>query len=179
MSSSHSHSALILGAIQHVTPKRLQKAVCGLADGTLTVTLTRTSKAEIRGLVRNGKGAEYGVALTASLTACSCKDALYRGVVCKHAVALALSALRPPKATAEGPRPDTSHMIHLGAHSPAETAPVPTRTIHLVLASGTPLCGTRTPTRGWRWPCWPETAWPETCVYCAALRTRPVGATAA
>jgi hypothetical protein len=80
MSPSHPYSALILGAIQHVTPDRLQKAICGLADGTLTVTLTRTSEADIRGLVKNTEGKEYGVTLTASLTACSCKDSLYRSV---------------------------------------------------------------------------------------------------
>src|SRR6185436_12238778 len=89
--------ALVLHAVQEVPADRLQKAVCGLADGSLTITLTRQSECEIRALVKNGTGAEYGVTLTESLTACSCKDALYRGGVCKHATATALHVLRTPQ----------------------------------------------------------------------------------
>jgi hypothetical protein len=96
MTPSPIHS-LILAALREVTPERLQKAVCGLCDGSLTITLTRQTEAEIRALVKNGDGKEYGVTLTEALTACSCKDSLYRGVTCKHAVALALHVLRTPQ----------------------------------------------------------------------------------
>src|SRR5687768_2855006 len=89
--------SLVLPAVQQVSPDRLQKAVCGLADGTLTVTLTRQSDCDIRALVKNGEGLEYGVTLTESLIACSCKDALYRGEICKHGVAVALHVLRTPQ----------------------------------------------------------------------------------
>lgn len=94
LSSIH---ALVLHTIQDVTTDRLHKAVCGLADVTLTITLTRQSDAEIRALVKNGTGSEYGVTLTQTLIACSCKDALYRGGICKHGVAVALYVLRTPK----------------------------------------------------------------------------------
>ena len=96
MTQSAIHS-LILATVQQVSADRLHRAVCGLADGTLTVTLTRQSEKELRALVKNGDGKEYGVTLTESLTTCSCKDALYRGTVCKHAVALALFVLRNPQ----------------------------------------------------------------------------------
>jgi uncharacterized Zn finger protein len=102
LTSLHS---LILHAVQDVSSDRLQKAVCGLADGTLTITLTRQSERDIRALVQNGTGAAYGVTLTESLTACSCKDALYRGGVCKHATATALHVLRTPQSKQEVPAP--------------------------------------------------------------------------
>jgi hypothetical protein len=177
MTHSHPHSALILGAMQSISPDRLQKAVCGLADGTLTVTVTRQTEAEIRGLVRNGDGRTYGITLTQTGAFCSCPDALYRATTCKHAVALALYTLRQPEAKQEEPWSDTSHMLHVMAHPPS--TPPPARTIHLVLASGTPLCGVRTPERCWKWPYWPQTAWPETCGECATLRHRPALAMAA
>ena len=51
-------------------------------------------------LVNNGEGTEYGVTITDGAITCSCRDALYRGVVCKHAVALALFTLRTPQTEA-------------------------------------------------------------------------------
>jgi hypothetical protein len=36
MTQHHSHT-LVLHAVQKITPERLQRAVSGLADGTLTV----------------------------------------------------------------------------------------------------------------------------------------------
>ncbi len=58
------------------------------------MTLTRQTEAEIRALVKNGEGKEYGVTLTEAGVFCSCPDALYRGSVCKHATTLALAVLR-------------------------------------------------------------------------------------
>jgi hypothetical protein len=40
------------------------------------------------------------VTITDGAIACSCRDALYRGVVCKHAVAVALYTIRTPQAEA-------------------------------------------------------------------------------
>ncbi len=88
------HHPLVLGVLQHVTTDRLQRAVTALADSSLTVALTRQTEAEIRALVKNGEGKEYGVTLTETGVFCSCPDALYRGVTCKHATVLALSVLR-------------------------------------------------------------------------------------
>jgi uncharacterized Zn finger protein len=94
MTQLNSQLSLVLSVLQQVSTERLQKAVNALADGSLTVTLTRQTEQEIRALVKNGTGKEYGVTLTTTGAFCSCPDALYRGVTCKHATALALMALR-------------------------------------------------------------------------------------
>lgn len=87
----------VLTVLQHVTTERLQKAVNAIADASLTVTLTRQTEAEVRGRVKNGESSkEYGVTLTEAGAFCSCPDALYRGVICKHATFLALYVLRTP-----------------------------------------------------------------------------------
>ena len=147
--------ALVLHAVQEVPADRLQKAVCGLADGTLTVTLTRQSEADIRALVTNGTGAEYGVTLTETLTACSCKDALYRGGICKHATATALYVLRTPQAKKEAPAPQFP-------------------TFHLMWRDGIVLCGDPHADRVQMWP-WTENMlrWPEACSACVAAYQHP------
>src|SRR5712692_10703439 len=88
---------LVLSALQHVFTDRLGRAVEALAAGTMTVTLTRQTEMEIRALVKNGEGKEYGVTLTETGAFCSCPGALYRGVTCKHAPVVALSVLRTPQ----------------------------------------------------------------------------------
>jgi hypothetical protein len=152
LSSVHS---LVLHAVQEVSSNRLQKAVCGLADGTLTVTLTRQSEGDIRALVKNGGGIEYGVTLTESLTTCSCKDALYRGGVCKHGVAVALHVLRTPQAKREVPAPQFPMF-------------------HLMWRDGNILCGEYPPARVQVWP-WTESmlTWPEVCSSCVAAYKDP------
>src|SRR5262245_51319115 len=116
--TSSLHQALVLNVLQQVSTDRLQKAVNALADGSLQMTLTRTTENEIRALVKNGDGQEYGCTLTETLTTCSCKDALYRGSVCKHVTTVALHLLRM---------------------SPVEQPPQ--RVIHLALSEGIALCG--------------------------------------
>jgi hypothetical protein len=81
-----------------VEASRLQKAVEGLVCGTYTVIVAHQSEVEIRGFVTNGDGQQYGVVLSEGQAFCSCKDAMYRKGICKHAVALALYALRNPQA---------------------------------------------------------------------------------
>jgi hypothetical protein len=139
--------SLILNVLQQVSPDRLQRAVTDLVKNTASITRTRTTETELRALVRTGEGHEYGVALTKTSVFCSCRDALYRGQVCKHATLLALMVLRTIPPTTEVPR-----------------------TIHLLSREGVPLCGVLHPLHVWRWPYWPETAWPESCVQCEALR---------
>src|SRR5215468_4147043 len=95
-----SHHLLALTVLKTVSPDRLQKATTALMDNCMTVTLTRQTEAEIRALVQNGEGKEYGVTITDGAITCSCRDALYRGVVCKHAVAVALYTIRAPQAEA-------------------------------------------------------------------------------
>src|SRR6267378_2784962 len=114
----------LLAILRESTPDRHQKAVHGLADGSLTVTLTRQTDAEIRAIVRNGDGIEYGVSLTEHGAFCSCKDALYRGVTCKHIAAVCISHLQ------QNDQPDNA--------------------IHLMWTDGTVLCGERYPHRFWQ-----------------------------
>jgi hypothetical protein len=149
------HSSLVLTILQHVSSDRLQRAVCGFADGSMTVTLTRQSDCEIRALVKNGDGKEYGVTLSESLTSCSCKDALYRGGICKHGAAVALHVLRVPQ--------------------PKTTTPAPQfPTFHLMWRNGIVLCGDPQPGRVQVWP-WTEymLTWPEVCSSCVATYKHP------
>ena len=97
MTTTNPHHLFVLAVLQHVSTDRLQRAVNALADGSLTVTLTRQTEVEIRALVKNGEGKEYGVTLTTTGVFCSCPDTMYRGVTCKHAAVLALSVLRAPQ----------------------------------------------------------------------------------
>jgi predicted nucleic acid-binding Zn finger protein len=153
MTYLNSHFPLVLTVLQRVTTDRLQRAVNALADSSPTVTLTRQSEAEIRALVRNGQGKEYGVVLGEAATFCSCPDSLYRGVCCKHQVVVALYVLRTPQAK-DG-------------------------RIHLSFGTGQPcLCGVIDPPRVWLWPYWPETAWKEACTDCEAVRKQPISAKA-
>src|SRR5262245_31135336 len=99
--TNNPHCTLVLTILQQVSLDRLQKAVTALAATGLSVTLTRQTETELRALVKNGEGKEYGVPLTAEQAFCSCPDALYRGVTCKHATALALSVLHLPQAQEE------------------------------------------------------------------------------
>ena len=108
-------SALVLTILQQASSDRLQRAVYGFADGSLIMTLTRQSEAEIRALVKTGDGKEYGVTLTESLIACSCKDALYRGGICKHGIAVVLHVLRTPQSKIEASVPQFP-MFHLMWH---------------------------------------------------------------
>jgi uncharacterized Zn finger protein len=64
----------------------------------------------VSAFVSNGDGTDYSVTLTAVRSFCGCKDAMFRGKTCKHAVALALYAIRTPetKWATEMPAPDLS-----------------------------------------------------------------------
>ena len=97
MTTTNPHHPLVLAVLQHVSTDRLQRAVNALAEGSMTVTLTRQTEAEIRALVKNGEDKEYGVTLTETGAFCSCADALYRGVRCKHVTIVALAVLRAPQ----------------------------------------------------------------------------------
>jgi hypothetical protein len=121
----------------------------------MTVTLTRQSGSEVRALVENGKGKEYGVTLTEALTTCSCQDSLYRGTVCKHAAAVALYVLRTPQPKTAAPAPEFPMF-------------------HLMWRDGIVLCGDPQPGRVQVWP-WTEyiLTWPEVCSSCVAAYKHP------
>lgn len=87
---------------------RLQKAVEGVVSGAYRITVAQQTETEVRGFITNGDGREYGVVLSEGQAFCSCKDAMYRHGICKHAVALALYTIRNPKTEAkeeETPKP--------------------------------------------------------------------------
>jgi hypothetical protein len=65
-----------LAVLQQATPDRFCKAVNGLADGSLVISLTRHTETEIRALAKNGTGKEYGVTINPAGATCSCPDAL-------------------------------------------------------------------------------------------------------
>lgn len=84
--------------LARVEDKRFHKAVEGVRNGAYHVTVTLRTEEEARGFVRNDNDKEYGCTITAAGAFCSCPDALYRGGICKHSVALALQVVRTPKA---------------------------------------------------------------------------------
>ena len=84
--------------LSRVDNERLQRGVEGLASGAYSITVTRFTDDEISATVANGDGKSYPVTLTAVRSFCGCNDALFRGKTCKHAVALALYAIRTPEA---------------------------------------------------------------------------------
>lgn len=84
--------------LARVDSDRLQRGVEGLATGAYTITMTRMTEDEISAFVANGDGKEYSVTLTAPRSFCGCGDSMYRGKTCKHAVSLALYAIRTPQA---------------------------------------------------------------------------------
>src|SRR5215208_6751072 len=147
--------AFLLYPLQQVSTTRLQRAVNALANGSMSVTLTRQGHSEVRAWVTCGGSVRYGVTLTPSLAFCSCKDALYRGVVCKHAVVVALHVLRTPPPKTEAPAPQFPMF-------------------HLMWRDGIVLCGNPQPGRVQVWP-WTEymLTWPEVCSLCVTTYKHP------
>jgi hypothetical protein len=142
-----SQVTLIVPTLQNADAQRLEKAILGLLDGTLTVTLVSTSAAHIRATVANSTRS-YEVNLTTAGGSCECPDATHRErMVCKHQIAVALFSSRPP-----------------------HPAPVP---MHLVWTSGAVVCGASQPARQWRWP-WPATVLErgDVCPACVATYQR-------
>jgi uncharacterized Zn finger protein len=82
--------------LARVEDQRLSKAAEGIRNGTYRTTITLQTEEEVRGLVKKGNDKEYGCTITEAGAFCSCPDALYRGSICKHAVALALCVIRNP-----------------------------------------------------------------------------------
>jgi uncharacterized Zn finger protein len=82
--------------LARVDTERLQRGVEGLASGAYSIAMTRQNEDELSAFVSNGDNKQYSVTLTALRAFCGCGDAMYRGKTCKHAVALALYAIRNP-----------------------------------------------------------------------------------
>jgi uncharacterized Zn finger protein len=105
-----------------VDNERLQRGVEGLASGASSITVTRYTEDDICAYVSNGDGKDYAVTLTAMRSFCGCQDSMRRGRTCKHAVALALYAIRTPETDmrTELPAPNLS-LAKVRRHE--ETAP--------------------------------------------------------
>src|ERR1041385_1756052 len=84
----------LLSTLREVTPDRHNRAVQGLRDHTLTVTLVKQSEAEIRAIVKNGEAKEYRVIINDAGTLCSCPDAFYHRGPCKHIAAVCVAQLQ-------------------------------------------------------------------------------------
>lgn len=89
--------------LSRVDTERLQRGVEGLASGAYSITMTRQNEDEISAFVSNGDNQQYSVTLTAMRAFCGCKDRMFRGKTCKHAVALALFAIRNPPMAVTAP----------------------------------------------------------------------------
>jgi len=158
----------ITNALTHAEPDRLHKAMTGLMEDTLHVSVTYRSEVEIRAEIVNGDTTLYAVVLTPERAFCSCKDAQYRqGKVCsqdnplllhacKHALALAVWTLQNPVEEEE----DAS-------------------SIHYLRPDNTPWCGREGSHSDWAWGSYPEdkTAWSRPiCVTCEAIVHMPKSA---
>ena len=138
----------ILSTLRAASPERHQLAVRGLRDGTLNITLAFRSDRELRALVKNGDGQEYGVLLSDRGNFCSCKAARYRGATCKHQLARCVFVLQQSEAAV-----DRIHLWH-----PADVLP---------------LCGETHPKRFWqRWN-YNVFSWTDVCPACMHAWTHP------
>ena len=132
----------LLSTLRSATPERHQLAVRGLRDRSFSITITFRTESEIRALVKNGDGIEYGVSLTEHDAFCSCQDALYRGATCKHQLAICVFCLQKNEPTEDR--------------------------IHLMWDNGTVLCGEKQPRRFWQRWTYNALHWPDvrpTCVH--------------
>src|SRR3954469_4945790 len=132
----------LLAPLREVSPDRHNRALRALKDGSLSISITFKTDAEVRALVRNGDGREYGVCLTEHGSSCSCPDFLWRGIkACKHIAATAVRCLQLA-AFSENP-------------------------IHLWFPDGTAaLCGETHPKRFWQRWTYNALNWPDVCSTC-------------
>jgi hypothetical protein len=110
---SEAFSPHLIPILQRVSPERLQKAVAGIVSGEYRVTVTQQTDQEVHGVVANENGQEYRCSIMTETAACSCKDAQYRQVICKHIVALALAIIRPrrPRHASHGRNPTALRLV--------------------------------------------------------------------
>ena len=81
---------------------RLKKAAEGLKAGTLDVLLEGRNEGAVWGLVSNGEEKVYSVQVAWGSSSCSCPDYVFRHAICKHALALALTAINHPEERPSG-----------------------------------------------------------------------------
>jgi hypothetical protein len=83
--------------------ERLERAVCGLADGHYQIYLTQHDAKHVAGTVMIGDGKEYAVSICAGFVSCECRDFVYRHTTCKHVLALAVQVLHAGEVMEEEP----------------------------------------------------------------------------
>jgi uncharacterized Zn finger protein len=86
--------------------KRFEKAATALRNGEYAIELTYVDHSQVRAYVTNGDGQRYGVVIVDGGASCSCKDAMYRGGICKHSVALAVKVLQDGVTIPDAPAPN-------------------------------------------------------------------------
>lgn len=102
---------------------RLLRGVEGLTTGAYSLTLTRLTEQEISAYVTNDDGKIYSVTLTEGRSFCGCGDSMFRGKTCKHAVALALYAIRTAQSgTKAEPQHETPTLLNLKLAKVRQTA---------------------------------------------------------
>jgi hypothetical protein len=141
--------------LARVDNERLQRGVEGLASGAYSITISRCNEDEVSAFVSNGDGKDYSVTLTAVRSFCGCRDAMFRGKTCKHAVALALYAIRTPQPKTAAPAPQFP-------------------TFHLMWRDGLVVWGDPHAERVQMWP-WTQgmLGWPEVCSSCVTAYNQP------
>jgi uncharacterized Zn finger protein len=139
----------LLSTLRSATVERHNRAVRGLNDGSLRITLVHRDDARIDALVRSHT-VVYEVSLTDRHLACTCPDFAFRsaGTACKHALATAIYCLSHP-------------------HQQANC-------IHLASADGTLFCDEENPARVWYRPSESVTHFADmVCPTCLAQRLQP------
>jgi SWIM zinc finger len=137
----------LLSTLREVSVDRRNRAVQGLRDHSLTVTLVRQDDAEIRALVRNGDAKEYRVIINDAGALCSCPDAFYHRGPCKHIAAVCIAQLQQNR--------------------PAE------ETIHLMWPDGRILCGATDVKRFWQHWTLNALNWSDVCPQCVHTWIHP------
>jgi uncharacterized Zn finger protein len=84
--------SFLLTPLRETTRARRDKAEQGVQDGSLSSVITRQTDTALRATVKPGSNT-YAVVLSDHHVLCTCPDNAFRGVVCKHAVAVCLHSL--------------------------------------------------------------------------------------
>ena len=93
---------MLLTTLSKADDVRLLKGTEGLCTGVYHCTITQRSANELQGVVLNDQRVKYHVIVWDGWAVCSCPDSRHRATVCKHAIALALYAVRHPENPPQG-----------------------------------------------------------------------------
>jgi uncharacterized Zn finger protein len=99
MTPTHPQASLILEVLRRVPLDRIQKAIAGLMNNSMKVTIDVQKRRGLWASVEGDSGQTYTVIIVETSLICSCRDAEYRDGACKHLAAAVLYVLRatPPE----------------------------------------------------------------------------------